>query len=396
MNDTEQGLRQHERSQRKDALPASGRIAAFLPLGTAAGCAAIAATLWSTLPQDALSWWLGAGALLAAVQWQMRRRLACAVHALAAERCEGGDWQIVVRSALLAGLFWSAAGCLLLPDGSMVHRLVLLCVLAGIMVLWLPLFALARLTLLLFAVPVLLPIAFDLLTSPQAPQTTMGSLFLLLFGAFAAAAQVTNRILHADRAARRALYHQATHDPLVGLANRAEFHRRVAEVDAAAARPYAILFVDLDHFKEVNDTAGHAVGDELLREVGAILRLGVRKGDTAARLGGDEFAVLMADCEARDAALVAGSILERINALHRLGSRAYQARVSASIGIACHPTSGPSAQRVLEAADRACYAAKRTGRNRIEIAAVPACDVRAPVASRYAESKLGLIAHPSI
>jgi diguanylate cyclase (GGDEF)-like protein len=202
----------------------------------------------------------------------------------------------------------------------------------------------------------------------------MGSLLLLLIGVFAAAAQATSKIFFADAAARRALYHEATHDSLVGLANRAEFHRRAQTLEIMGAEQYAMVFIDLDHFKEVNDSAGHAAGDELLRRVGAVLRDTVRKEDLAARLGGDEFAILMENCGAPDAMRVAATFLERINGLALSCAEGRRRRVTASIGIACSADLCASPGKLLEAADQACYAAKRGGRNRVEVATGLRCE----------------------
>jgi diguanylate cyclase (GGDEF)-like protein len=255
----------------------------------------------------------------------------------------------------------------LFPANSVAHQLLLAFILVVITTLWLPLFALTRPALPVFAVPGLLPMAFVLLTSPQPPQTTMGSRLLLLIGVFAAAAHTTRRIFFAEAAARRELYAQATQDGLVGLANRAEFHRRAQTLEIMGERPYAMLVIDLDHFKEVNDTAGHAAGDELLRRIGGVLKDAVRKEDLAARLGGDEFAILMHDCSAADAAQVAANVLERIRAF-ALTAGPRRRRMSASIGIACSADLCASPGKLLEAADQACYAAKRGGRNRVEVA----------------------------
>ena len=223
-------------------------------------------------------------------------------------------------------------------------------------------------SLLAFAVPAVLPMAFELLLSPTAPQTTMGSLLVLVIAALATIARHAGRLMHADSAVRQALYHQATHDPLVGLANRAEFHRRAQTLEIMQADAYSIAFVDLDHFKPVNDSLGHASGDALLRSVGAVLQQTVRKGDTAARLGGDEFAILMKDCCAAEAAAVAAIILERIGALGREIDGGARPRLTASIGIACSADLCASPATLLEAADQACYRAKGAGRNRVEIA----------------------------
>jgi diguanylate cyclase (GGDEF)-like protein len=311
--------------------------------------------------------WLASAMLVALAQWQMRRFVRGSRSAKSADRHELTRRRWVVASALAAGVFWGVTSILLFPSGSAVHQLLLAFILAAIAALWLPFFALVRVSVLAFTVPAVLPMAFALLTSPQAPQTTMGSLLLLLIGALAALAQVANRILFAESAARESLYHQATHDALVGLANRAEFHRRAQTLEIMRARAYAIVFIDLDHFKEVNDSAGHAAGDELLCEIGAILRRTVRKMDTPARLGGDEFAILMEDCGAPEAAEVAATILEQIRAV-QLGDASGCRRVTASIGIACSADLCASPAKLLEAADQACYRAKRAGRNRIDVA----------------------------
>jgi diguanylate cyclase (GGDEF)-like protein len=351
-----------QRAQRADDILRFGSVA---PLSTAGGCCVVAACLWPVLPETWLPAWLGAGLLVALGQWQSQRFVGGARSAAGDSAAARRRW--IVASALVSGLFWGATSIALFPAGSVPHQLLLAFILVAITALWLPLFALTRLALVVFAVPGLLPMAFGLLASPEPPQTTMGSLLVLLIGVFAAVAHATRRIFFADVAARRELYRQATHDCLVGLANRAEFHRRAQTLEIMGDRPYAMLFIDVDHFKEVNDTAGHAAGDELLCRIGAVLKDAVRKEDLAARLGGDEFAILMQDCSAADAAEVAANVLERIRGLAlTCGSR--RRRMSASIGIACSVDLCASPAKLLEAADQACYAAKRGGRNRVEIA----------------------------
>ena len=349
------------------------RFAPLAPLSTAGGCLAIVLCLWPVLP----AWWpgwLASGLALAATQWQVRHVVCCP---RAGQRGDHGRW--VAFNALVSGVFWGGTSIAFYPSDSVEHQLLLAFILTVITAVWLPFYSFVRLSLPAFAVPALLPMAFELLSSPSTPQTTMGSLLLLLVAAFAAIAQLAGRMLHAESAARRALYHQATHDPLVGLANRAEFHRRAQTLEIMQTQAYAIAFIDLDHFKQINDSNGHASGDALLRAIGTVLQQSVRKGDTAARLGGDEFAILMKDCDAKEAAAVAAIMLERIGALClNLGGRGRGPRVTASIGIACSADLFACPATLLAAADQACYRAKRAGRNRIEIAT----SLRAPFGAR--------------
>jgi diguanylate cyclase (GGDEF)-like protein/PAS domain S-box-containing protein len=162
------------------------------------------------------------------------------------------------------------------------------------------------------------------------------------------------------------LAHQALHDPLTDLANRTLFRDHVEHAVHQAARSdavHAVLFIDLDNFKHVNDSLGHSAGDELLRIVGTRLQAGLRIGDTVARLGGDEFAVLLEDTSAEAAATVAASLLEALRPPTRIEGQ--DVVISASIGIAMGDKhSAPDQQ--LRAADVALYAAKAAGKGRFE------------------------------
>ena len=157
----------------------------------------------------------------------------------------------------------------------------------------------------------------------------------------------------------------AQFDPLTGLPNRALLADRFSQMIAQAGRRGAklgVLFVDLDDFKLVNDTLGHAGGDELLKEVARRLQSVVRPGDTLARISGDEFALVVADlARQEDAALVAQKLLERLAEPFMLFGQ--ETFLTASVGIAAFPTDGESAEALLGAADAAMYRAKQTGRN---------------------------------
>ncbi len=159
------------------------------------------------------------------------------------------------------------------------------------------------------------------------------------------------------------LQRQASHDALTALPNRLLLHDRMAQALAAAERgqhPLALLLLDLDRFKEVNDTFGHHYGDLLLQHAGARLRATLRQSDTVARLGGDEFAVLMLDGDRDGALRLAATIHDALDAPFVVDGQSLQ--VGASLGIALYPEHGGDAQALLRRADVAMYVAKREHR----------------------------------
>jgi len=167
--------------------------------------------------------------------------------------------------------------------------------------------------------------------------------------------------------AQMRLAHQASFDDLTDLPNRSLFNDRAAQLVASARRhnqTFALLFVDLDRFKEVNDTLGHSVGDELLQNVARRLQEGLRLEDTVARVGGDEFAVLLPGASRDDAQTVANSLLVRLREPMPLAS-ARHFRPMASIGLAIFPDDGDQPDLLLRNADMAMYGAKVNGRNRL-------------------------------
>jgi len=165
--------------------------------------------------------------------------------------------------------------------------------------------------------------------------------------------------------AEQQIEYQAYHDALTGLANRRLFQEHLGLALALATRRQgmvAVLFIDLDHFKVINDTLGHTTGDALLRLIGRRLKSCVREGDTVARVGGDEFTIVLQDmAKKEDAALVARKVLQCIAEPVALnGHRLY---VTASIGITFYPDDGEDAEALLRNADNAVYVAKAEGRN---------------------------------
>ncbi|WP_460135016.1 EAL domain-containing protein [Pseudomonas sp. S1_E04] len=163
---------------------------------------------------------------------------------------------------------------------------------------------------------------------------------------------------------------QATHDALTGLANRREFEFRLEQVLHPAAqlqgRRHTLMFLDLDQFKLVNDTCGHAAGDELLRHICALLQADLREGDTLARLGGDEFGILLENCPAAVAEKIAESLRHTVQNLHFVWKgRPFMTTVS--IGLVHIGNTPTTLETSLRAADMACYMAKEKGRNRVQV-----------------------------
>ncbi|MGK2858968.1 MAG: diguanylate cyclase domain-containing protein [Thermoanaerobaculia bacterium] len=168
------------------------------------------------------------------------------------------------------------------------------------------------------------------------------------------------------KVAEAKIAHQAHHDPLTGLCNRAYFIEQLERAMAMALRTSSslgLLYIDLDEFKPVNDSLGHAAGDALLREVADRLRASVRRTDVVGRMGGDEFIVLLDSLKHdSDASLVAEKTLEAV--VEPFENDGKSMRITATIGVAIFPADGDDPDSFIAAADRAMYSAKRAGKNR--------------------------------
>ncbi|HVY06417.1 MAG TPA: EAL domain-containing protein [Burkholderiales bacterium] len=165
------------------------------------------------------------------------------------------------------------------------------------------------------------------------------------------------------------LSYQASHDSLTGLINRSEFERRLGLALKSAAqlgRHHGVMYLDLDQFKIVNDTCGHAAGDQLLRQVSSVLQRRLREGDTLGRLGGDEFGVLLENCAPENSQRIAEELRQTVAECHfAWESRSFN--VSVSIGLVNIEHGLFTLADVLSAADTACYLAKENGRNRVQL-----------------------------
>ena len=173
-----------------------------------------------------------------------------------------------------------------------------------------------------------------------------------------------------ERRLHRALHYQASHDALTGLINRREFENRLtaAVEDARQDKEarHALLYLDLDQFKLVNDTCGHPAGDQLLKQITGVLQSRIRNGDTLARLGGDEFGILLQDCVLDQALRVADSLRQAIRDYRFVWQDGVLA-VGVSIGIVQITSESATVANLMSQADVACYTAKDAGRNRVEL-----------------------------
>ena len=169
------------------------------------------------------------------------------------------------------------------------------------------------------------------------------------------------------RGMEREMIYLASHDPLTGLINRREFEvrlKRAIRGARAERRHHVLLYLDLDEFKVVNDTCGHLVGDEMLKQITALLRSRVRRSDILARLGGDEFGVLLEDCPLDHARQIAEEMRRTVREF-RFCWRDQIFEVGVSIGLVPINADSGDLNHVMSAADAACYVAKDSGRNRV-------------------------------
>ncbi len=180
---------------------------------------------------------------------------------------------------------------------------------------------------------------------------------------------VTVRDITARKATEEQILFHATHDVLTGLPNRGLFDDRLATALKHCARHremLAVLFLDLDRFKIINDTLGHTIGDTLLVALSRRLRTKVRAEDTVARMGGDEFIFILRGLkQADDAVKPAQKILDAIRPPFHVGG--HELHVTASIGVSLYPADGPGPDQLLKCADMALYRAKERGRDRLQL-----------------------------
>ncbi|MGB7184240.1 MAG: GGDEF domain-containing protein [Burkholderiaceae bacterium] len=219
----------------------------------------------------------------------------------------------------------------------------------------------------LFAYPPGLALAIVLLNQPDQLSAGIAALIVFFLIGMTRSCNEISKMIDANLELSEALHQSATNDTLVGLTNRAEFMRRLniqSRESQLSNTSTALIFIDLDNFKKLNDNLGQVQGDRALEQVGEVLRANIRKSDLAARLGGDEFVVLLTQCDTTGAQRAAAKLLGAIRRLN-IDAGVPGNFLGASIGV-CVAYREFQAEPLMVSADAACYEAKRGGRNQIK------------------------------
>ncbi|HKK22561.1 MAG TPA: diguanylate cyclase, partial [Pseudohaliea sp.] len=332
--------------------------------------------LWNENRALALGGWLVATFTVTAYRSAIALRF---TRASPTERGSRRWYYHAIVGALLSGLTWGAAGYLLFTTDNIYNQSLLAFVIAGMCagsVVSLAAFVEAGIPFLALSI---LPFAFRLFTEGSVEAAQLGAMALLYLVLMATFARRVNETVvrgfemtHLRQRAEATVERQALYDDLTGLPNRRLLLDRLRRERARVLRHNnhaALLFLDLDHFKRINDSLGHSAGDAVLVEVAERLLRQLREADTAARLGGDEFIILLTDLE--------GTLEQVIQHTHRTAERirdtvaapidsgGTQLHLSTSIGVSLLPSDSDNTEDLLRHADTAMYKAKDQGRNAV-------------------------------
>ena len=347
-------------------------------LATLINATVLSALLWEQTRLAANLGWLGGIYLLTAARWVNYRNFNKASSGLE----PGNDWRLrTLLGTLLAGIFWGSASFLIFPEHSIAHQAIFALVIAGMsagaVTTLSAVFGICASFLLTTLIPLIGVFALGEGTI-NFMMAVMSSLFLIMV--LFSSRRLSHTILESlemryeRQKAEQTIRHQALYDDLTKLPNRRLFLERLTRELSRSRRhdhTGAVLFLDLDHFKTINDSLGHGVGDELLRSVAARLRRRLRKEDTAARLGGDEFVLLIPEL-ANDINIASGKVRRLANEVLKefrqpFTVSGHELHVSASIGVAIFPIADEKPEDLLKKADVAMYSAKAGGRGAMQL-----------------------------
>ena len=347
-------------------------------LATLINATVLSALLWEQTRLAANLGWLGGIYLLTAARWVNYRNFNKASSGLE----PGNDWRLrTLLGTLLAGIFWGSASFLIFPEHSIAHQAIFALVIAGMsagaVTTLSAVFGICASFLLTTLIPLIGVFALGEGTI-NFMMAVMSSLFLIMV--LFSSRRLSHTILESlemryeRQKAEQTIRHQALYDDLTKLPNRRLLLERLTRELSRSRRhdhTGAVLFLDLDHFKTINDSLGHGVGDELLRSVAARLRRRLRKEDTAARLGGDEFVLLIPEL-ANDIDIASGKVRRLANEVLKefrepFTVSGHELHVSASIGVAIFPIADEKPEDLLKKADVAMYSAKAGGRGAMQL-----------------------------
>ena len=351
--------------ERIELLFGGNRIALAVGMGTAL---ALAVMHLSFIGGDKILVWLCFGVVITAA------RLALQIsYQRNRNRFAEPVWlRLFLAGVFASGLFWGVAGALFLPVDAPEHVLFVAFALAGLCAGAVSVYSAVPSAFVLFAVPTLLPFMGRLIFTGEPTlqiMALMTGVFLFALSWAARGAYRTLSDIISLRLANEELARQATRDGLVDLLNHREFRRRLDRVlseDPTLEKGCGLIFVDLDAFKNVNDTAGHLVGDELLLSISEVLKSPDAHPAAAARIGGDEFALLVHPVNLERAGQIGEWLREEIGNCQVVAA-GREHSVGASVGVAFAQRGEFSAAEILKAADTACYEAKSSGRNRVRV-----------------------------
>lgn len=364
-NDDEQRFAGEIRADKLQLLYRQSLPAVFLSL---IGALMLTAILWSHADHGALLGWLVALTIASALRVGL-----FASYRRAAPR--GADFLAWERpyfvTLMISSLVWGLGTLWVMPKEEPVYQAIVYYFLMGMAGGAISVYAATRLFTIAAILAVLLPVTLWMLWQGGHDQVLMGVAAFLLITAAVRSSRVMSGALHRTfqlthelQAAKDEAERLARTDALTGLNNRRAFVE-LAEVSLSYCQrnqlPVSTLILDIDHFKRINDSHGHSVGDQVLREVAQVLAGAIRRSDICARTGGEEFAVLLPDTPLAEAAKVAEKVRLAI-AAHVTHSQGGEIRVTASCGVA---SGNESLDALLQQADAAMYQAKEAGRDRV-------------------------------
>lgn len=331
-------------------------------IGSLAVVLVLAYTLWSQVTSQSLFFWTFSGIMIAAI----RLALWLAYRSKKENRTPWFWLNSYRLMSLASGLLNGLAMWLFFEDIPAAYQLLIFFSIVGLTAAASGTHAVDLPTFQLFMYSSCLLTITKLLSYGETTFSALSIMFVFYVLVMGRAGRQTHTTLQQNFKLTHTMHYRATHDALVGLLNREEFENQFEISLSLTRHGVAMLFLDLDNFKPLNDTLGHQAGDHALQEVADILVKSLRADDVVARLGGDEFVTFLFLDDIKEIEKIAHDILQRINAITFPGQHNY-AGLSASIGIAFNHNNKVLFSQLMRTADTACYESKMQGKNQMTV-----------------------------